>query len=73
MMHFRVHIRIYCKEVNIEPMTAFLRPKTTEMEWPRVKEGGGSDTNKKMLNMQVLGKRRQMRPRERWLDNTGRT
>ena len=40
------------------------------MVWPRVKEGR-EDTTKKMLNMQVQGKRRRGRPKKRWLDNIG--
>ena len=42
--------------------------ETTDMVWPSVKEGK-MDANKKMINMQVQGKRRRGRPTKIRLDN----
>ena len=56
------------REANVEPMTTFLRKK--RMLWyGHVLRKEGEDTTKKMLNMQVQGKRRKGRPKKRWLDN----
>ena len=38
-------------EANIEPMTTFLRQKTTAMVWSRVKEGKWGYTTKKMITV----------------------
>ena len=56
------------REANVEPMTTFLRKK--RLRWyGHVLRKEGEDTTKKMLNMQVQGKRRRGRPKKRWLDN----
>ena len=48
-----------------------LQTKTTAIVWSRVKEGRKEgrkeDTTKKMLTMQLYGKRRNGRPRKTWL------
>ena len=56
------------REANVEPMTTFLRKK--RLRWyGHVLRKEGEDTTKKMLNMQVQGKRIRGRPKKRWLDN----
>ena len=56
------------REANIEPMTTFLSKK--RLRWyGHVLRKEGEDTTKKMLNMQVQGKRRRRRPMNIWLDN----
>ena len=49
------------REANIEPMTTFLRKR--RLRWyDLVLRKEGEDTTKKMLNMQVRGKRRRGGP-----------
>ena len=56
------------REGNVEPMTTFLRKKRLR-RYGHVLRKEGEDTTKKMLNMQVQGKRRMGWPKKRWLDN----
>ena len=56
------------REANVEPMTTFFRKK--RLRWyGHMLRKEGEDTTKKMLDMQVQGKRRRGRPKKRWLDN----
>ena len=57
------------READVEPMTTFFRKK--RLRWyVHVLRKEGEDTTKKMLNMQVQGKRRRGRPTKIWLDNS---
>ena len=60
------------REANVEPMTHFLRKKRLR-RYGHVLRKEGEDTTKKMLNMQVQGKRRTGGPRKDGWTISGRT
>ena len=62
-MHHNIKIEDIWRECSIEPMTTFRRQKW--MQWyGHVLRKEGEDTTKKMITMQVQGKRRRGCPRK---------